>query len=51
MTVAGVERRGLFDARRLTKDLECGRVSEFASVTSDRDDASDHAAVWAEFRL
>ena len=51
MTVAGVERRGLFDARRLTKDLECGRVREFASVTSDRDDASDHAAVWAEFRL
>jgi hypothetical protein len=51
MTVAGIERRGMFEADRLTKSLANGRVQPFPSVTSDTNDASDHAAVWAEFRL
>jgi len=51
MTVAGVERRGLFEAEKLTKNLPSGQVCAFPSVTSDTNDASDHAAVWAEFRV
>ena len=58
MTAAGVERRGLFQADKLTKNLpphqdpqEGGPVNPFPSVTSTTTDASDHAAVWAEFNL
>jgi predicted extracellular nuclease len=51
MVVAGVERRGLFEADRLTRQLPSGQVHPFPSVTSDTNDASDHAAVWAEFRI
>jgi hypothetical protein len=46
-----VERRGLFEADRLTKKLPSGQVRPFSSVTSDTNDASDHAAVWTEFRI
>jgi endonuclease/exonuclease/phosphatase family metal-dependent hydrolase len=51
MTAAGVERRGLFEAAKLTADLAGGPVQAFETVTSDTTDASDHAAVWAEFDL
>jgi len=51
MTVAGVERRGLFQADKLTRNLRSGQVRAFRSVTSDTNDASDHAAVWAEFQI
>ncbi len=44
---AGVERRGIADLDRLTDGAE----SSFTGVTSWRDAASDHAAVWAEFSL
>jgi len=47
MTKAGVERRGMFQADKLTG----GAVMPFDTVTSDTNDASDHAAVWAEFDL
>ncbi len=43
----GIERRGLFDAKKLTK----GAVEAFDTVTDDLTDASDHCAVWAEFGL
>ena len=49
MKQAGVERRGLFDAARLTQGLPGGPVESFPTVTSDTNDASDHAAVWAQF--
>ena len=49
MTDAGIERRGLFEAGKLTKNLPSGQVRAFPSITSDSNDASDHAAVWAEF--
>jgi endonuclease/exonuclease/phosphatase family metal-dependent hydrolase len=51
MTEARVERRGLFQADKLTKDLPGGPVKPFPMVTDDTNDASDHAAVWAEFSL
>jgi len=51
MTDAGVERRGLFEADKLTRNLRSGQICAFPSVTSDTNDASDHAAVWAEFRV
>lgn len=51
MTAAGVERRGLFEADKLTSNLASGPIAAFPSVTSDTNDASDHAAVWAEFRI
>jgi hypothetical protein len=51
MTTAGVERRGLFRAEELTRNLQTGQTDPFPSVTSDTNDASDHAAVWAEFRI
>jgi exonuclease III len=51
MTAAGIERRGLFQADRLTKKLSTGPVQPFETVTSDTTDASDHAAVWAEFAM
>ena len=51
MTTAGVERRGLFEADKLTRNLPTGPIRAFPSVTSDTNDASDHAAVWAEFRV
>ena len=50
---AGVERRGIYDLKTLTEssndavDIE----QEFATVTHWRNAASDHGAVWAEFRL
>jgi len=46
MIDAGVERRGLLDAGKLTG----GAVASFETVTSDTTDASDHCAVWGEFR-
>jgi endonuclease/exonuclease/phosphatase family metal-dependent hydrolase len=42
---AGVERRGIAGLSRLTGGAE----QEFPTVTSWRDQASDHGAVWAEF--
>lgn len=51
MTIAGIERRGLFEADRLTKNLPSGQVQPFPTVTTDTNDASDHAAVWAEFNV
>jgi hypothetical protein len=42
-----LERRGLFQADKLTG----GAVMPFDTVTSDANDASDHAAVWAEFNI
>jgi endonuclease/exonuclease/phosphatase family metal-dependent hydrolase len=44
---AGIERRGMFNLQKLTK----GAQASFDTVTSDTNDASDHAAVWAEFDL
>jgi len=49
MTRAGVERRGLYGAERLTKKVTGGPVRSFATVRDETTDASDHAAVWAEF--
>jgi endonuclease/exonuclease/phosphatase family metal-dependent hydrolase len=51
MTTAGVERRGLFEVDKLTRGMPTGQVHPFPSVTNDTNDASDHAAVWAEFRI
>jgi endonuclease/exonuclease/phosphatase family metal-dependent hydrolase len=51
MIVAGIERRGLFEADKLTRNLPSGQVRAFPSVTSDTNDASDHAAVWGEFSV
>lgn len=51
MTDAGVERRGLCDAHKLTRNLPSGQICAFPSVTSDTNDASDHAAVRSEFRV
>ena len=51
MTMAGIERRGLFEADKLTRNLPSGQIRAFPCVTSDTNDASDHAAVWAEFRV
>jgi predicted extracellular nuclease len=45
LKAAGVERRGMVKAEKLTG----GAVKPFPEVTSDANDASDHAAVWAEF--
>lgn len=47
MTAAGVERRGLFNLSKLTKGAE----QSFPTVTEYNTEASDHAAVWAEFNL
>ena len=47
LRAAGVERRGMYDVERLTG----GAVKRFASVTSPRNAASDHGAVWAEFDI
>ncbi len=44
---AGVERRGIFQLSKLTKDNE----KEFNTVTSWRNAASDHGAVWATFEI
>lgn len=44
---AGVERRGIFKLSELTNGLE----TEFDTVTSWRNAASDHGAVWAEFDI
>ncbi len=44
---AGVERRGMLNAAKLTN----GSVQPFPTVTSESNDASDHAGVWAEFQL
>ena len=51
MIEAGVERRGLFEAEKLTKNLSGGPVRPFPTVVDDTTDASDHGAVWAEFDL
>lgn len=47
MADAGVERRGLFRLERLTRGAE----HSFETVTDDANDASDHAAVWADFAV
>jgi endonuclease/exonuclease/phosphatase family metal-dependent hydrolase len=44
---AGIERRGLFNHKKLTKGAE----ESFDTVTDETNDASDHAAVWAAFDL
>jgi endonuclease/exonuclease/phosphatase family metal-dependent hydrolase len=44
---AGIERRGMFQLSEITQGAE----TEFDTVTSYSDAASDHAAVWAEFSL
>ena len=46
-TKAGVERRGIYNVHTFT----AGAIQAFASVTSPKDAASDHGAVWAEFSL
>jgi endonuclease/exonuclease/phosphatase family metal-dependent hydrolase len=43
----GIERRGIFNLKKLTKGAE----ESFETVTDETNDASDHAAVWAEFNL
>ena len=50
---AGVERRGIFGLHGLTSGT-AGRIpteTEFSTVTEPGNAASDHGAVWAEFRL
>lgn len=42
----GIERRGIFHATGFG-----GKHPHFAEVTSDKDAASDHAAVWAEVEI
>ncbi len=44
---AGVERRGIANLRRFSN----GRERSFTSVTNWRNQASDHAAIWADFDL
>lgn len=44
---AGVERRGIYNLAKLTDNAE----TEFKTVTSWRNGASDHGAVWADFAL
>ncbi len=51
MVAAGVERRGLFEADKLTANLPGGPVHPFDTVTSPQTEASDHGAVWAEFNV
>jgi endonuclease/exonuclease/phosphatase family metal-dependent hydrolase len=47
ITNAGVERRGMTNAEKLTG----GATKRFPEITSEATDASDHAAVWAEFNI
>lgn len=47
MTGAGVERRGLFNLSKLTKGAE----QSFTTVAEYVQEASDHAAVWADFNI
>lgn len=51
MVAAGVERRGLFEADKLTANLPGGPVRPFKTVTSPQTEASDHGAVWADFNV
>ncbi|MBN2055125.1 endonuclease/exonuclease/phosphatase family protein [bacterium] len=44
---AGVERRGIAGVEEYTD----GRINSFSTVTNWRNAASDHGAVWADFRL
>lgn len=44
---AGVERRGIFGVDEMTG----GKVRAFGSIKKYKDSASDHGAVWAQFRL
>lgn len=44
---AGVERRGIAEVAEYTE----GEIQPFSSISTWRDAASDHAAVWAEFSL
>jgi predicted extracellular nuclease len=44
---AGVERRGMYNVAKLT----AGAVQPFHGVTDWTNAASDHAAVWADFKL
>lgn len=48
---AGIEQRGLFEADKLTKNLPSDQVQPFPTVAKNTNDASDHAAVWAEFNI
>lgn len=47
LTAAGVERRGIHGIEALTGGVERG----FSTVTSPRNAASDHGAVWADFDI
>ena len=50
---AGVERRGMYNLKKLTTDSG-GKVpveEQFKEVTHWTNQASDHGAVWAEFEL
>jgi endonuclease/exonuclease/phosphatase family metal-dependent hydrolase len=44
---AGIERRGIFDVATLSN---CA-IAQFSSIRTYRESASDHGAVWADFRL
>jgi hypothetical protein len=44
---AGAERRGIYNIEQYTLEGE----ESFNSVTRKSNQASDHAAVWAEFQL
>jgi hypothetical protein len=50
---AGVERRGMFNVKKLTTDANRAvKVEEqFDTVTHWTNQASDHGAVWARFDL
>ena len=49
---AGVQRRGMYDLEALTKkDPSVATQKEYPSVTHWTNAASDHGAVWAEFKL
>lgn len=51
MVAAGVERRGLYQADKLTANLPGGPVQPFDMITSPALEASDHGAVWADFNV
>ncbi|HET7841209.1 MAG TPA: endonuclease/exonuclease/phosphatase family protein, partial [Terriglobia bacterium] len=46
MQAVGVERQGIFDAKNFK-----GQFGHFPEVTSKTNQASDHAAVWAQFNV
>ena len=49
---AGVQRRGIAKLKRLTEnDPDVPNETEYDTVTSWTNQASDHGAVWADFEL